>query len=100
MVLSESSSVFPSDSPCLLSQVAHLEPSRPTKGMRPAPTVPSTAGPLPKGPPTASAAMATIEQTWTLWTCPAQVRLGPLEVTELSLAEKPRERVGRLAIWL
>lgn len=77
--LSESPSRFPSDSPCLLFQAAHLEPSRPTKGTRPVPTVPSIAGPLRKGPPTASAAMATTEQTWTPWTCPAQVRPGPQE---------------------
>lgn len=100
VVLSELAGLL-SDSLCLLSQVARLEPSRPTKGMRPAPTVPSTAGPLRKGPPIASAATATTEQTWTRWTCPAQVRPGPLRVTsESTVACRKAQSEGWAAVWL
>lgn len=65
---------LPGDLPCALSQAALPEPSSPTRAMRPALTAPSTAAPLPRGPPIASAATATTERTWTPWTCPAPVR--------------------------
>lgn len=53
------------DPPCVLSQVVHREPSRPTRGMRPVPTVPSTAAPPLRAPPTVYAATATTGLTWT-----------------------------------
>lgn len=54
-----------SDPSCVLSQVVHREPSRPTRGMRPVPTVPSTAAPPLRAPPTVYAATATTGLTWT-----------------------------------